>query len=309
MTTSPDTHKRATREEVSMRAGRRTVRLTNPGKLLFPDDGLTKADLAAYYRDVAPAMVPLVRGRPLSLHRFNDGIAGKGFFQQEIPGGAPNWVKRVDVAKHGGSVCHVLADDAATLVWLANQNCITPHVWSSRADRLDRPDRMIFDLDPARSDDDWPLVTRTARELIALLEELGATPFSMTSGSRGVHVVVPLRRRYGFDRVQEAAHAIAGELVSRRPDDLTTEFRKAKRADRLFVDVLRTRYGQLAVAPYAVRARPGAPVATPLRNDELGDGVLASARAFSLRDVTARLARDGDPWSGIARAAGRLPAP
>jgi bifunctional non-homologous end joining protein LigD len=295
--------------ESSMRAGRRSVRLTSPGKLLFPNDGLTKADLAAYYRDVAPAMVPLVRGRPLSLHRFNDGIRGKGFFQQEIPGGAPDWVKRVEVPKHGGSVRHVVAYDAATLVWLANQNCITPHVWSSRVDRLDRPDRMIFDLDPARGEDDWPLVLRTARDLVALLEELGVTPFSMISGSRGVHVVVPLRRRYGFDRVQEAAHAIAGELVSRRPDDLTTEFRKAKRADRLFVDVLRTRYGQLAVAPYAVRARPGAPVATPLRNDELGDGVLASARAFSLRDVPGRLERDGDPWADIARAAGRLPTP
>ena len=155
-TTMSGTHDR----EGSMRAGRRAVRLTNPGKLLFPDDGLTKADLAAYYRDVAPAMVPLVRGRPLSLHRFNDGIAGKGFFQQEIPGGAPDWVKRVEVAearRHRAATS--LANDAATLVWLANQNCITPHVWSSRADRLDRPDRMIFDLDPARGDDDWPLVT------------------------------------------------------------------------------------------------------------------------------------------------------
>ena len=292
-----------------MRAGRRSVRLTSPGKLLFGDDGLTKADLAAYYRDVAPAMVPLVRGRPLSLHRFNDGIAGKGFFQQEIPRGAPDWVRRVEVDKHGGSVCHVLADDAATLVWLANQNCVTPHVWSSRADRLDRPDRMIFDLDPDHGDADWPLVTRTARELIALLEELGATPFAMTSGSRGVHVVVALRRRNGFDRVQEAAHAIADELVGRRPHELTTEFRKAKRGDRLFVDVLRSRYGQLAVAPYAVRARLGAPVATPLRPGELDDGVLPSARAFSLRDVPGRLARGGDPWAGIARTAGRLPAP
>jgi bifunctional non-homologous end joining protein LigD len=291
----------------SMRAGRRDVRLTSPGKLLFPDDGLTKADLAGYYRDVAGAMVPLVSGRPLSMHRFNDGIAGKGFFQQEIPRGAPDWVKRVEVPKQGGTIRHVLADDPATLVWLANQNCITPHIWSSRADRLDRPDKLIFDLDPARDDDDWPLVTRTARELIALLEELGVAPFAMTSGSRGVHVVVPLRRRYGFDRVQEAAHAIAGELVARRPDDLTLEFRKAKRADRLFVDVLRTRYGQLAVAPYAVRARPGAPVATPLRPGELDDGALASARAFSLRDVPARLARGGDPWAAIARAAGRLP--
>jgi bifunctional non-homologous end joining protein LigD len=292
-----------------MRAGRRDVRLTSPGKLLFPGDGLTKADLAAYYRDVAGAMVPLVRGRPLSLHRFNDGITGKGFFQQEIPKGAPDWVKRAEVAKQGGTIRHVLANDAATLVWLANQNCITPHVWSSRADRLDRPDKMIFDLDPARGDDDWPLVTRTARELISLLEELGVTPFAMTSGSRGVHVVVPLRRRYGFDRVQEAAHAIAAELVARRPDELTVEFRKAKRGDRLFVDVLRTRYGQLAVAPYAVRARPGAPVATPLRPGELDDGALPSSRAFSLRDVPGRLARGGDPWAAIARAAGRLPTP
>jgi bifunctional non-homologous end joining protein LigD len=291
----------------SIRAGRRAVRLTNPSKRLFPRDGITKADLAAYYRAVAPAMVPLVRGRPLNLHRFNQGIDGGGFFQQEIPRGAPDWVRRVRVPKHGGTVCHALANDVATLVWLANQNCITPHVWTSRVDRLDRPDRMVFDLDPADGGDDFGLVRRTALELRELLEDRGCAPFAMTSGSRGIHVVVPLRRNHDFDRVQESARAIAAELVARRPQELTTEFRKASRAGRLFVDVLRTRWGHTTVAPYAVRARPAAPVAAPLRWEELEGGSVRSARAFTVRDVPGRLERDGDPWARIAGAAGRLP--
>jgi bifunctional non-homologous end joining protein LigD len=293
----------------SIRAGRRAVRLTNPDKPLFPREGITKADLAAYYRAVAPAMVPLVRDRPLNLHRFNQGIAGEGFFQQEIPRGAPEWVRRVRVPKQDGTVCHALANDASTLVWLANQNCITPHVWTSRVDRLDRPDRMVFDLDPAAGEEDFALVRRTALELRALLEDLGSAPFAMVSGSRGIHVVVPLRRRHGFDGVQEPARAIAAELVARRPQELTTEFRKDARAGRLFVDVLRTRWAHTTVAPYAVRARPGAPVATPVRWEELEGGSVRSARAFTLREVPERLERDGDPWAQIARAAGRLPSP
>jgi bifunctional non-homologous end joining protein LigD len=292
-----------------MSAGRRAVRLTNPEKPLFPRDGITKADLAGYYRAVAPAMVPLIRDRPLNLHRFNQGIEHEGFFQQEIPRGAPGWVRRVRVPKQGGTVCHALANDVSTLVWLANQNCITPHVWTSRVDRLDRPDRMVFDLDPADGRDDFALVRRTALELRELLEELGCAPYAMASGSRGVHVVVPLRRTHDFDRVQESARAIAAELVARRPQELTTEFRKATRAGRLFVDVLRTRWAHTTVAPYAVRARPGAPVAAPLRWEELERGDVRSARAFGLREVPGRLERNGDPWAQIPRAAGRLPSP
>ena len=185
-----------------MRAGRRDVPLTHADKVLFPDDGFTKADLAAYYRDVAPAMVDLVRDRPVSLLRFNAGIAKQGFFQKNVEKGAPDWVKRVRVAKKGGSLCHVLANDAATLVWLANQNCITPHVWLARADRLERPDRMIFDLDPD-SPGDFALVRRTARELGDVLREAGVEPFAMTTGSKGIHVVVasaPLRLRRGARR-------------------------------------------------------------------------------------------------------------
>jgi bifunctional non-homologous end joining protein LigD len=285
-----------------MRAGRRDVPLTHEGKVLFPDDGITKAELAAYYRDAAPRMVPLVRDRPVSLQRFNDGIAKPGFFQKNVAKGVPDWVKRAQVDKKGGSLWHVLANDAATLVWLANQNCITPHVWLSRADRLERPDRMVFDLDP-HSPDDFALVRRTARDLGDVLREAGVEPFAMTTGSKGIHVVVALQRRYRFDQVRDAAVAVAAELVARRPKDLTMEFYKRKREDRLFVDVNRNGYAATAVPPYGVRPLPGAPVATPLHWDELSDRRLAAQR-WTLRTV---LDRDPDVWAGIGRAAGGLP--
>jgi bifunctional non-homologous end joining protein LigD len=285
-----------------MRAGRRDVEITHPGKVLFPEDDITKEDLAAYYRDAAARMVPLVRDRPVSLQRFNSGIGGEGFFQKNVAKGVPAWVKRVEVPKKGGSLWHVLANDAATLVWLANQNAITPHVWLSRADRPERPDRMIFDLDPPR-DDEFALVRRTARELGDALREAGVQPFAMTTGSRGIHVVVPLQRRYGFDQVRDAAVAVAERVVERRPRDLTLEFYKRKREGRLFVDVNRNGYAATAVPPYAVRARPGAPVATPLHWDELSDRRL-SAQRWTLRTV---LDRDPDVWKDIGRAAGPLP--
>jgi bifunctional non-homologous end joining protein LigD len=285
-----------------MRAGRRDVPLTHPGKVLFPADGITKADLAAYYRDVADRMVPHVRDRPVSMQRFNNGIDGEGFFQKNVARGLPDWVRRVRVGKRGGSLVHALANDAATLVWLANQNCITPHVWTARADRLERPDRMVFDLDPS-GDDEFALVGRTARDLGGLLREAGVEPFAMTTGSRGVHVVVALQRRYGFDRVRAAAVAVAEELVARRPRELTMEFYKRKRDGRLFVDVNRNAYAATSVPPYAVRPKPGAPVATPLRWEELEDRGL-SAQRYTLRNV---LERDGDPWAAMRRRAGGLP--
>ena len=287
-----------------MRAGRRTVAITHPAKTLFPD-GITKADLAEYYRDVAPAMLPHVRDRPVSLERFNAGIDGDGFYQKDLPRGAPAWVRRVRVPKRGGSVCHVLANEAATLVWLANQNCITPHVWTSRIDRPTRPDRMVFDLDPA-GEGDFALVRRTAQELGHLLREAGCEPFAMTTGSRGLHVVVPLRRSHGFVAVRDAAYDVGRELVRRRPGELTMEFYKRRREGRLFVDVNRNAWAATTVPPYAVRPRRGAPVATPLRWEELDDPRL-DARRWTLRTVRERLDGEGDPWSDIGRAAGRLP--
>ncbi len=295
--------------ETTVRAGRRRVRISSADKLLFPADGITKADLANYYAQLAPAMAPHVRDRPLNLWRWNQGIERAVVVQQEIPRGAPEWVRRVTVPRRrGGSVCHAVGGEAATLVWLANQNCITPHVWASRADRPDRPDRLVFDLDPPDEDPDshFPAIRAGARELGALLDELGLAAFAMTSGSRGLHVVAPLRRRASADEARAVAGSIAETLAERRPDELTTAWRKEKRGGRVLVDVARNTYAQTTVAPYAVRALPGAPVATPLAWDELDDPDL-HPRRWTLASVPARVAERGDPWARIAAAARALP--
>ena len=296
--------------ETTVRAGRRRVRISNPGKLLFPADGITKADLAAYYAEIAPAMVPHVRDRPLNLWRWNAGIERERIVQQEIPRGAPEWVRRVEVPRRrGGSVCHAVGGEAATLVWLANQNCITPHAWTSRADRPDRPDRLVFDLDPPDADSDgghFAAIRAGALDLRSLLDELGLVGFAMTSGSRGLHVVAPLRRRAGADETRAVAGSIAELLAARRPGELTTAWRKEKRGGRVLVDVARNTYAQTTVAPYAVRALPGAPVATPLAWDELADDDL-HPRSWTLTTVPRRVAGRGDPWARIGASARALP--
>ena len=295
-------------EATELRAGRRRVRITHPDKVLFPADGITKLDLAAYYAEVAPAMVPHVRDRPLNLWRWNAGIDRERVVQQEIPRGAPAWVRRVRVARRGGggSVCHAVGGEAATLVWLANQNCVTPHAWSSRADRPDRPDRLVFDLDPPTVEA-FATVREAALELGELLREHGLVPFAMLTGSKGVHVVAPLRRRAGADEVRAAAGALGEELAARAPATLTTAWRKERREGRVLVDTARNTYAQTVVAPYAVRALQSAPVATPLAWEELEDPAV-HPRRWTLRTVRARLDDRGDPWADIARHARALPA-
>jgi bifunctional non-homologous end joining protein LigD len=279
----------------------RTVQISRPDKPLFPC-GITKADLARYYERVASAMLPHLAGRPLNLERYPDGIEGPRIIQQQAGSHFPAWVGRVTVPKEGGTVTHVTASDAATLVYLAGQACISLHAWLSRADRLDRPDRLIFDLDPA--DDATGDVRRAAREIGALLRELGLEPFAMTTGSRGYHVRVPLLRRAGFDAVRGFARDVARVAVARDPT-LTIEQRRAARHGRIFVDVMRNAYAQTAVAPYSVRARPQAPVATPLRWDELSETSMSPDR-WTLRTLPPRLERDGDPWADIGSSARAL---
>jgi bifunctional non-homologous end joining protein LigD len=285
---------------------RREVRLSHPDKVLFPADGLTKADLAAHFERVAPAMLPHVRNRPLNLWRWNNGIDGQRVVQQDMPKGAPDWLARVQTPRRrGGSISHPLANDAAALRWLANQNCVTPHVWSARADRLDRPDRMVFDLDPPDGVE-FGQIRAAASALGDHLRRLALEPFAMTTGSRGIHVVTPLRRTRTADEVRATAGAIAEEFAAQHDDTLTTEWRKAKRNDRILVDVARNTYAQTVVAPYAVRALAGAPVATPLAWEELEDTEL-HARRWTLRTIGERLDAVGDPWSEIARHARTLP--
>jgi bifunctional non-homologous end joining protein LigD len=290
---------------VAIPAGRRTVEVSRPDKALFPD-GTSKADLARYYEAVAGAMLPHLAGRPLNLERYPDGIDGEGIVQQRASRHFPDWIERVTVPKRDGTVEHVVASDAATLVYLADQACITPHAWPSRADRLERPDRLIVDLDP--SDGTAAEVRRAARDIGELLRELGLEPFAMTTGSRGYHVVAPLQRRHDFDTVRAFARDLARLAAARDPRRLTVEQRKAKRGDRILVDVMRNTYAHTAVAPYAVRARPGAPVATPLAWDELAQSSTRPDR-WTLRTLPDRLEHDGDPWAQINDAARALGTP
>lgn len=276
----------------------RAVQVSSPDKVLFPDDGITKADLAGYYVRVAEAMLPHVKGRPVTMQRFPDGIGGEAFFQKDAPDYFPGWIRTAKVKKESGTLDMVIAEEAATLVYLASQACITPHVWLSRIDRPQRPDRLIFDFDPPG--DDFGAVRDGARRMRDLLEELGLVPFVMTTGSRGVHVTVPLDRSAGFDTVRAFARACADLLVRRRPKHLTVEHRKAKRGGRVYIDTARNAYAQTGVAPYAVRALPGAPVATPLEWSELGR---AGPRSTTIANLFRRLGRKDDPWADIDRRA------
>ncbi|MEV1050098.1 non-homologous end-joining DNA ligase [Streptomyces sp. NPDC049887] len=280
----------------TVRAGRRTVEVHRPGKVLFPADGFTKADLVDYHRAIAPHMLPHLRGRPLMLERLPDGLDGSRFMQKDTPEHYPDWVRRAELPKEGGTVTHTVCDSTATLVHLADQACVTLHRWQAKADRPGHPDRMVFDLDPA--EDDFEPVRRTARFLGELLGELRLPSVLMTTGSRGLHVVVPLSRRHTFDEVREFAKDTADLLAASRPDRLTTEARKAARGGRLYLDVQRNGYAQTAVAPYSVRAREGAPVATPISWDQLDDPEV-TARRWNITDAAEQAA--ADPWAGAPR--------
>ncbi|CAN5544754.1 non-homologous end-joining DNA ligase [soil metagenome] len=276
----------------------RTVRITHPERVLFPADGYTKADLAAYHHAVAPALVRHLADRPLMLQRFPDGVGEPGFYQKEGGRGVATWIPTFEVPKAGGTVRHPLVGDEASLLALTNLSTVSFHRWPSRIDRLDRPDLLVVDLDP--SSEDFDDVRRAARWVRAAFEELDLPAHLQVTGSRGLHVVAPLDRSADTEAVAGFAHGVARLLAARHPEELTDEFRKAERHDRLFVDTGRNGWAQTVVAPYSVRPRPGAPVATPITWDELDDDALR-ADAFTIETVPDRLASVGDPWEDLRR--------
>jgi bifunctional non-homologous end joining protein LigD len=271
--------------------------ITHPEKVLFPDDGITKGELAGYYEMIAPVMVPHIRSRPVTMERFPGGIGRKGFIQKDVSKGFPAWLKRVEVPKKDGTVHHPIVTDARALLWLANQNSITPHVWTSRAPNLLHPDLCVFDLDP--SEGERPTVLRAAAlALRELLDEIGLPCWVKTSGSKGFHIVVPLDARTSFDQVSGFAGAVGRALVRRDPDHLTQEFSKADRGGRILVDTARNRYGATFAAPYAVRARPGAPVSAPCTWKEIESGRVGP-RTFTMGAMAERITDVGDLWAGM----------
>jgi bifunctional non-homologous end joining protein LigD len=280
-----------------VKVGSHEIAVSNREKVFFPDAGLTKGDLIDYYLAIADMMLPHTRGRPISMERYPEGAGKEGFYQKEIPGYFPDWVDRAGVElKEGGSQFQVVCEQAATLVFLADQGCITPHTWLSRKAHLHLPDKMIFDLDPPG--DDFEPVRKAAFLLKDFADELEMPSFVMTTGSSGLHVVVPLDAKEDFDAVRNFTQSMAESLASRHSATLTTEIRKEKRKGRIFLDTLRNAYGQTSVPPYAVRARNGAPVATPLSWDELHDPDLHS-RTYTLKNIILRLSNQKDPWRDI----------
>jgi bifunctional non-homologous end joining protein LigD len=281
-----------------VRVGGRTVQVSSVDKPFFPAAGLTKGDLLAYYRDVAEVMVPHLRGRPLNLQRFPNGVDGPGFWQQGASEHFPDWVRTVTVERRGrgGTVDHVVCDDAATLLYLANLSTVTFHAWTSRVEHLARPDMAVVDLDPAPGQG-LDVIRAAARAVRATCREVGLVPFLQTSGSRGYHVVVPLRPGPDVEVVKELAAGLAALVAARDPERLSIEWRKAKRQGRLLLDTARNTYAQTAVAPYSVRPKPDAPVATPIDWDELGR---VEPRSYTVTNLRRRLARKPDPWSAMA---------
>lgn len=291
---------------MKIKAGEITVEVTHEDKVLFPKSKISKKDLAQYYLQVATWALPLMKYRPVSLHRFPQGIDEEGFFQKKVPKRPPSWIKTTAVErKEKDKIEMILCNDAATLVWMVNLACITPHIWLSRFDKPQYPDRLIFDLDPPEKGG-FKEVVEGAFELKKFLEEqFSLSTFVNTTGSRGLHVVVPLKRDLTFEEVRRFAHGAAEELSKKHPKQMTVELRKEKRKGRLYLDVMRNAYAQTVVTPYAVRAIEGAPIATPLFWEELKDPRLHS-QSFNMGNIFQRLDKQQDPWASIQQKAKSL---
>jgi len=272
--------------------------ITHPAKILFPEDGITKGELAAYYEAVAPFMLPHIVGRPVTMERFPAGIGEKGFIQKDVSKGFPEWLERVEVPKKGGTVRHVLVNDLRSLLWVVNQNTITPHVWTSRVPNLNQPDICVFDLDPA-SDDDPDTLRDAALQLRDLLDEQGHRSWIKTSGSKGFHIIVRMDGRSTKGAAARFANRVGRQLVERDPDHLTQEFSKADRGGRIYVDTGRNGYSATFAAAYAVRPKPGAPVSAPCSWAEVESGEVGP-RTFTLPNMGKRLEKVGDVWAELS---------
>ena len=288
----------------TVRVGQREIAISHPNKALFAGPAITKLALARHYAQVGEAMLPHVRDRPLALEAFPQGIDGKGFFMKSVPGHFPDWIATTEVPKRGGSLTQVLGNDPATFVYLAGQNVVTPHIWLSRVADLRCPDRLIIDLDPSPGVR-FAEVRAAARAAGERLRDAGLATFAMVTGSRGVHVVCPLRPQQPFTVVHRFTRALAEAMVAEDPAHLTLEWHRAERGRRIYLDVNRIAYAQHVVAPYGVRARMRAPVAMPIAWDELDDGRLRPDR-WTVRTAAERLAGEGDAWAAIGRHARNL---
>ncbi|MFW6066818.1 MAG: non-homologous end-joining DNA ligase [Myxococcota bacterium] len=274
------------------------VRLTSPDKVLFPEQGLTKRDLVEHYRTVEGWILPHVAHRPLTVVRCPEGHDEHCFYQKHATSSVPSAVGRVRIQEKRKKATYMHVSTFAGLVGLVQMGVLEIHVWGSRRDRVERPDRMVFDLDPGEGTE-IPALVEAARVLRGRLEDLGLTSFVMATGGKGLHVVLPVTRRHDFQEVKEFTKTVAKSVEEEDPDRYVAEASKHKRRGRVFIDYLRNTRGATAVCPYSTRARPGAPVAVPLRWDELTDDL--DPAGHTVERLHRRLARmRTDPWQGYA---------
>ena len=280
--------------------------ITHPEKRLFPEDGVTKGDLAAYYEAMAPLILPHVRGRPVTMERYPGGIGAKGFWQKDVSKGFPAWLKRVAVPKKDGVVHYPVITDARSLMWMTNQNAVTQHIWTSRLPHLHRPDLCVFDLDPSENDTEG--VRAAAIGLRDLLAELTLPSWIKTTGSKGFHVVVPVDGKTDIGVVARFANEVGTFFVSLAPDRLTQEFAKVDRRGRIYVDTGRNGYGATFAAVYTVRAKREAPVSAPCMWEEVERGEVQPG-TFTLKNMPSRVDEVGDLWADMRRRARSLKRP
>lgn len=275
--------------------GKKNIEISNIEKAFFQDINITKEDVINYYSGIADVMVPHMKDRPLNMHRAPDGVNGENFYQQEMSDYFPEWIDHAEVKKReGGTISHALCNNKESLVYLAGQAVLTFHVWLSKTDNIRKPDKLIFDLDPSPNGN-FDSVIYGALKLKEYFDEKSATTYIMTTGSKGLHVIIPLRPENDFDEVRKKAEEIASGLSEKYPDNLTTEQQKNKRKGRLFLDYLRNSYGQTSVAPYSIRIIEGAPIATPLSWEELKDKDINS-RTYNIKNIFRRMGQKVDPW-------------
>jgi bifunctional non-homologous end joining protein LigD len=289
--------------ETEIKRGRRVLRLSNLDKVFFPESGLTKGDLLAYYRDVAPVLVPHLKSRPFTMKRYPDGRDGNFFFQKDAPKHMPDWIDRRAFratsreSREKRMITYPLVNDELALLWMVNMGCIDMNVWYSRVDRPERPDFVLFDLDPS-PDVGFPEVVEVARLIKDVLDALELEGFPKTSGSDGIHVLVPIQRRYTYADTREFAEIVAKTLERTHRGLVTTEWSKSKRRGVL-IDANQNGEGKTIASVYSVRPREGAPVSTPLRWDDVKEGL--DPLAFTMDAVLARIERHGDLLEPVLR--------
>lgn len=288
------------------KVGKHIITITHEDKIWFPKSKITKGEVIEYYEKIAPYMVPHMYNRAVTMHRYVDGIKGEAFYQKNVGSYFPKWIKRCPVKNKDGSVTeYPVCNNTATLVYLAQQACLTPHLWLSRTDKLEKPDLLIFDLDPGKRQP-FSFICEVAFRIKAILEANKLVPFVKLTGSRGLHVAVPLKRLYTFESVRDFAKEVGKILVEDDSKNITMEARIEKRRGRLFIDINRNAFGQTAVSPYSIRAYEKAPVAAPLFWDEVKKSSL-TAQKYTIKNIFKRLSVLGDPWHDIYKHATKLP--